>query len=145
MRKFSKVFAVVLTLCVLFSAFATISFAEEGSAKKDLTYSAEGVENVSKIDFEEDANGSTAYASTGKSGDTIYGWAPVRCGTIQTTTVIQQLGLDGVTTNNYLRMRRLADGGDLTQSAPYWEYYAGKYSTPTHLASDYSQIPSKAY
>ena len=141
MRKFSKIFAVVLTLCVLFSAMATAVFAENATAKKDLTYKADGVSNISKIDFEEDANGSTAYASSAsKSADSVYGWAPVRCGTIQATTVIQQIGLDGVTTNNYLRMRRLADGGDLTQSAPYWEYYAGKYQTPTHKASEYSYI-----
>ena len=141
MRKFSKIFAVVLTLCVLFSAMATAVFAEDATAKKDLTYKADGVSNISKIDFEDDANGSTAYASSAsKSIDTVYGWSPVRCGTIQTTTVIQQIGLDGVTTNNYLRMRRLADGGDLTQSAPYWEYYAGKYQTPTHKASEYSYV-----
>ncbi len=142
MRKFSKVFAVVITLCLIFGVLCTSVFAEEITAKKDLNVSGEGISNVSRIDFEENGAGDQSYASskTSASGDSTYGWGVVRCSTIQTTVVQSQLGLDGVTTNKYLQHKRLEGGGDVTQSAPYWEYYLGKYSTPTHEVRNYSYV-----
>jgi len=140
MRKFSKIFAVALTLCIIFGVLCTSVFAEEITAKKDLKVSAEGVSNVSRIDFEENGKGDTSYSAskTSNTNDSTYGWGVVRSTTIQDVIVQQQLGLDGTTTNNYLRFKRLEGGGDVTQAAPYWEYYLGRYSTPTHLVQDYS-------
>ena len=140
MRKFSKIFAVALTLCLIFGVLCTSVFAEEITAKKDLKVPSEGVSNVAKIDFEENGVGDMSYASskTSNTNDSTYGWGVVRSSTIQDVLVQQQLGLDGTTTNNYLRFKRLDGGGEVNQSAPYWEYYIGRYGTPTHVVQDYS-------
>ena len=62
MRKFSKIFAVAITLCLVFGVLCTSVFAEELTAKKDLKYPAEGISNVSKIDFEENGKAQKASA-----------------------------------------------------------------------------------
>ena len=140
MRKFSKIFAVAITLCIIFGVLCTSVFAEEITASKDLKVKAEGISNVARIDFEENGAGDMSYSASKSSGiaDSTYGWGVVRSSTIQDVLVQQQLGLDNTTTNNYLRFRRLEGGGDTAQSAPYWEYYIGKYSTPSHQVSEYS-------
>lgn len=142
MRKFSKAFAIVLTLCLIFGVLCTNTFAEELSASKDLIPS-DSVENVARIDFESNPTGDTAYATNKTSSLPVYskyGWESSKTSeTIHDVVVSTQTGLDGVTTNNYLRFRRLLEGSS-TEGSASWECLMGIWDTPTHISEDYSYI-----
>ena len=139
MRKFSKVFAMLLTLCLIFGMLYTAAFAEEFSASKDLIPS-DNVENVARIDFESNPTGDTAYATTKTSGlpdYSKYGWLSKNGNTIHDVVVATQTGLDGVTTNNYLRFSRFLEGSS-TEGSSYWDCRMGIYENLTHQSEDYS-------
>ena len=135
MRKFTKIFAVILSVTVLFGALAIFAFADE-SAKKDLVIGAEGIYNTVNLDFEDLKVGDTAFQS-GKSSYTNskYGWnsalTPSDCSTIK----IKEQSDDNEITNKYLNFSR---NEDVEATKFYWEFCTGAYTKVSNRAQNES-------
>lgn len=140
MRRFSKIFAVIMSICMLFGIItATAVYAADQSYDLDIT-SDGGIKSVMSLDFEEVKNGDVSYAAS-SSGNrkSDYGWTGSRYNDLIDIVARTQTDEFGMT-NNYLQHQRI-DGAAFDRNAGYWEYFISRWTTSTaRKLSDYSYL-----
>lgn len=133
MRKFTKIFAVILSVTVLFGALATFAFADE-TADKDLVIGAEGIFNTADLDFEDLKVGDASF-QTGKSSFTNskYGWNAALTPSDGSTISVKQQSDENGATNKYLCYSR---NEDIDATKFYWEFCTGSYTKNSNRAQN---------
>ncbi len=142
MKKLTKILAVCLTVATLATLLIGNSFVSAATTSKNtLNLSRRGIVNAINLDLEDYSAGSGSFAS-GVSGDNIkYGWSPnLRTGDGESMniTVRQQTGLDGISSNKYISMRRIPRS--VHPRGNYVDVKIGNPTAKSHNIMEYSYI-----